>query len=147
MTPTSRRPHTCLLHPAVVPTEVALFPTENQQLHLQIRPPTLLPQLPYLPLEEEGKNNKTRTEQQIRERICTKEKLKSTVCWDFAVCAGHRRRGRKEEAVSDLPCCLNCLRQRVNPRAASDGGAWRRRAATVSVTQKPSNTVSVLRCS
>jgi hypothetical protein len=39
------------------------------------------------------------------------------------------------------------LRRRVNPRAASDGGAWRRRAATVSVTQKPSNTVSVLRCS
>jgi hypothetical protein len=60
-----------------------------------------------LPLEEEGKNNKTRTEQSnmIQEQICTKkEKLKSTGCCDFAVCAGYRRQGRREEAALDLPC-------------------------------------------
>jgi hypothetical protein len=61
------------------------------RLHLQLQPPALLPQSPDLPLEEEGKNNKTRTEQQIRERICTKEKLKSASYLDFAICAGHRR--------------------------------------------------------
>jgi len=41
------------------------------------------------------------------------------------------RTGRGEEAVAD-PCFFRrFVRQRVNPRAASGGGAWRRRAATV----------------
>jgi len=37
----------------------------------------------------------------------------------------HRRRGREEEKrLSQIPLFSSCLRRRVNPRAASGGGAW-----------------------
>jgi len=62
-----------------------------------------------------------------------KENLKSTGCWDFAVSAGHRRQGRREEDAPGTPVFQVFQRRRVNPRAASDGGAWRRHTATVPV--------------
>jgi len=47
----------------------------------------------------------------------------------------HRRRGKEEgkKSIQTTPVAGLFLRQRVHPRAASDGGAWRRRAATVPV--------------
>jgi len=55
----------------------------------------------------------------------------------FFFVAGHRRWGkwRGEETVADLPCRLSFLQQRMNPRAASSGREWRRRATTVLVSR------------
>jgi len=46
------------------------------------------------------------------------------------------RKGRGEEARLDPPVSRCSLRRRVNPRATSGGGAWRRHAATVQVVLK-----------
>ena len=40
-------------------------------------------------------------------------------------------KGKGKEAEPDPLVFRPCSRRRVNPRAASDGGAWRGRAATV----------------
>jgi hypothetical protein len=58
----------------------------------------------------------------------------------FLFVAGHCRR---EKEGGRKPFQIHMFfrlswRQRVNPRTASSGGAWRRRAATVFVVQKDS---------
>ena len=94
-----------------------------------------------------GREKDRRTDlRKPRTNLERRTKVKSTVvCISFLVLqvtASQER--RREEAISDIPCCLDFLRRRVNPRAASNGGAWRRLAATVFVAQKASSIVPEL---
>jgi len=69
------------------------------------------------------------------------------VSWCFAGNGvAHRRQGKEEgRGLLQTPLFVWIFwRRRVNPRAASGGGAWRRRAATVQPTQRLHNAVPVV---
>jgi hypothetical protein len=95
--------------------------------------------------QKENKQRREKAEELDREK---KNKIKSTVC---GVCLTLQvtlfsllaRKGRGEEVVTDPLFVWIFWRRRVNPRAASGCGAWRRRAATVQATQRLHNTVPV----
>jgi hypothetical protein len=91
-----------------------------QRRHLQLQPPTLLPQLPNLLLKEEGKNNKPEQSSRPENEPAQKEKLKSTtVCALFpllqvtvALIDSVRRQRRRRRSRS------------IGFAAFIGGGAW-----------------------
>jgi len=71
----------------------------------------------------ERSRSKTEKKRKKNRSVNKKQKLKSTVCCVFGCFAGHRRRGREE---GRKPFQIH-----PSPGFFRDGGAWRRRLATV----------------